>query len=157
MEHVSLKERISELSNFQAQHAKLIEVVSTVFAEEEAGAAATISSNAVQDINEAYAIFLSINVLDVSKEGTEAWKNARKTYDMKIDRIESQITSQLRDKMAAAASTSEMFRVFAKFNVLFARPRIRGAMQEYQKQILGTIKKDIMQLREKFVMNYEKT
>lgn len=44
-----------------------------------------------------------------------------------------------------------MFKVFSIFNVLFSRPRIRGAIQEYQNQLLGQVKKDIEQLKEKLI------
>ena len=36
-----------------------------------------------------------------------------------------------------------MFRVFQIFNALFTRPRIRGAIQEYQIQLLIKVEKDI--------------
>lgn len=52
------------------------------------------------------------------------WDNALKKYDARIDRVESQITSTLRDKLATAKNANEMFRVFSKFNALFVRPRV---------------------------------
>lgn len=55
----------------------------------------------------------------------------KKAYDNKIDKVESQITAALRDKLASAANASEMFKVFSGFNALFSRPRIKGAIQEY--------------------------
>jgi dynein heavy chain 1 len=54
---------------------------------------------------------------------------AVKKYDSRIDRVESQITARLRERLAAAKNANEMFRVFSKFNALFFRPRIRGAIQ----------------------------
>jgi dynein heavy chain 1 len=86
----------------------------------------------LNDINDAYNLFLNINVLDITKEGSEIWEATRKTYDLKIDKVESQITASLRDKLASAANANEMFKVFSIFNALFTRPRIRGAIQEYQ-------------------------
>jgi dynein heavy chain 1 len=59
-----------------------------------------------------------------SLEGTELWENALKKYDTRIDRVESQITATLRDKLATAKNANEMFRVFSKFNALFVRPRV---------------------------------
>lgn len=52
------------------------------------------------------------------------WDGALKKYDARIDRVESQITSTLRDKLATAKNANEMFRVFSKFNALFVRPRV---------------------------------
>ena len=46
-----------------------------------------------------------------------------------------------------------MFRVFQIFNALFTRPRIRGAIQEYQIQLLIKVEKDIEILRDKLLNN----
>lgn len=70
--------------------------------------------------------------MDISKEGQEKWDVTKKTYDLKIDKVESQITGALRDRLANAGNANEMFKVFSIFNALFTRPRIRGAIQEYQ-------------------------
>jgi dynein heavy chain 1 len=43
---------------------------------------------ALADINEAYNQFLSINVLDISKEGQDMWESTKRNYDTKIDRVE---------------------------------------------------------------------
>ena len=42
-----------------------------------------------------------------------------------------------------------MFRVFSKFNALFVRPKIRGAIQEYQTQLIDSVKEDIKRLHDK--------
>lgn len=56
--------------------------------------------------------------------------------------------------MATARNAQEMFRVFSKFNTLFVRPKIRGAIQEYQTRLIDSVKEDIRQLRQKFTANY---
>jgi dynein heavy chain 1 len=43
----------------------------------------------LNDINEAYNQFLTINVLDISKEGQDIWDNTKRNYDNKIDKVES--------------------------------------------------------------------
>lgn len=75
-------------------------------------------------------------------------------YNDRVTRIENQIISRLRDKLATARSAQEMFRVFSKFNTLFVRPKIRGAIQEYQTRLIESVKEDILQLRAKFTANY---
>ncbi|KAJ3507185.1 hypothetical protein NMY22_g17007 [Coprinellus aureogranulatus] len=47
-----------------------------------------------------------------------------------------------------------MFRVFSKFNALFVRPKIRGAIQEYQTQLIDSVKEDIKHLHDKFKTQY---
>lgn len=39
----------------------------------------------LQDIEDAFKEFFSINVLDISKEGTSKWDNAVAVYEIKID------------------------------------------------------------------------
>lgn len=80
-----------------------------------------------------------MSILDISRAGQDAWEGARKQYTDKIDRVESQITNRLRDRLGAAKTGAEMFRVFSEFNPLFFRPRIRGAIQEYQAALLQQV------------------
>ena len=42
-----------------------------------------------------------------------------------------------------------MFRVFERFNALFVRPKIRGAIQEYQTTLIEGVKEDIRGLQDK--------
>ena len=92
-------------------------------------------------------------MLDISKEGIDLWDQTERTYNLKIDKVESQITSILKAKLSQAQNANEMFRVFQIFNALFARPRIRGAIQEYQIQLLIKVEKDIEVLRDKLLNN----
>lgn len=68
--------------------------------------------------------------------------------------MENQIIARLRDRLGTAKNANEMFRVFSKFNALFVRPKIRGAIQEYQTQLIDNVKEDIRKLQEKFKVNY---
>ena len=47
-----------------------------------------------------------------------------------------------------------MFRVFGRFNALFVRPKIRGAIQEWQTQLIDSVKDDIRRLQDKFTSSY---
>jgi dynein heavy chain 1 len=76
-----------------------------------------------------------------------------RTYNLKIDKVESQITSILKSKLSQAQNANEMFRTFQIFNALFTRPRISGAIQEYQIQLLIKVEKDIEILRDKLLNN----
>jgi dynein heavy chain 1 len=42
--------------------------------------------------------------------------------------VESTITAKLRDSLGSATNAKDMFRIFGKFNKLFLRPRIKGAI-----------------------------
>ena len=75
-------------------------------------------------------------------------------YEARIDKVENQIIAKLRDRLAKAKNANEMFRVFQQFNALFFRPRIRGAIQEYQAQLIARVKEDIKDLQEKFKVPY---
>ena len=47
-----------------------------------------------------------------------------------------------------------MFRIFSRFNALFVRPHIRGAIREYQTQLIQRVKDDIEALHEKFKVGF---
>lgn len=64
--------------------------------------------------------------------------------------IQTRITARLRDQLGTAKNANEMFRIFSRFNALFVRPHIRGAIREYQTQLIQRVKDDIESLHEKF-------
>lgn len=152
-EHSALQNRILELQQFKNSHERLKEVISSVFNEERQQG----EIMALREINLAYAHFTTFDILDLSKEGCDTWEMARKQYEQKIDRVESQITAKLRDRLGIAKSANEMFRVFGKFNALFIRPRIKSAIQEYQTQLISQVRSDIQLLQDKFKKHYNNT
>lgn len=111
-------------------------------------------ANAIEEVNLAYENVKEVDGLDVSKEGTEAWEAAMKRYDERIDRVETRITARLRDQLGTAKNANEMFRIFSRFNALFVRPHIRGAIREYQTQLIQRVKDDIESLHDKFKVQY---
>lgn len=108
-----------------------------------------------KEISDAYEVFQNLDVFDLSKEGEEALSAALRQYEQAIDAVESTITTKLRDSLGSATSAKEMFRIFGRFNKLFSRPRIKGAIQEYQTQLVRTVQKDIQMLQEKFKNKYQ--
>ena len=147
---VPLQERLQAIYQFRREHEQLREVIENITGSQ--GVSKTeLSFLSTKDIQDAYSVFLNIDVLDISTEGEARWQQARKAYDLKIDRVESVITSKLRDKLGSASNANEMFRIFAKFNALFFRPHIRGAIQEYQNQLLRIVQRDIKALKEKYL------
>ena len=63
-------------------------------------------------------------------------------------------SARLRDQLGTAKNANEMFRIFSRFNALFVRPHIRGAIREYQTQLIQRVKDDIEALHEKFKIQY---
>ncbi|XP_077971534.1 cytoplasmic dynein 1 heavy chain 1-like isoform X1 [Styela clava] len=114
----------------------------------------TADANAIEEVNLAYENVKEVDGLDVGKEGTDAWEAALKRYDERIDRVETRITARLRDQLGTAKNANEMFRIFSRFNALFVRPHIRGAIREYQTQLIQRVKDDIESLHEKFKIQY---
>jgi Dynein heavy chain, N-terminal region 1. len=103
----------------------------------------------------------------MAADGTEIWVAAENAYNERVSRVENQIIARLRDRLGTARNANEMFRVFSKFNALFVRPKvfpfifmshsvsnmpfaqIRGAIQEYQTQLIDSVKEDIKHLHDK--------
>lgn len=50
-----------------------------------------------------------------------------------------------------------MFRIFSKFTGLYFRPKIKSAIEEYQSQLLKTVKDGINLLDAKFLNSYIET
>ena len=139
-----LEDRINEIALFRREHEELRSVIISSLA----------SSGGREEIKAAYNTVSGIDVLDLSEEGNNKWEIARKKYSEHVDRVESQIASRLRDKLATAKNANEMFRIFGQFSALLRRPRIVGATREYQNQLLQRVKEDIEILHEKFIKSY---
>ncbi|KAM9149649.1 LOW QUALITY PROTEIN: cytoplasmic dynein 1 heavy chain 1-like [Pangshura tecta] len=172
--HRTLQARLDQMRKFRRQHEQLRAVIMrvlrpqvTAVAQQNQGDAPepqdmkvaevlfdSADANAIKDINLAYENVKEVDGLDVSKEGTEAWEAAMKRYDERIDRVETRITARLRDQLGTAKNANEMFRIFSRFNALFVRPHIRGAIHEYQTQLIQRVKDDIESLHDKFKVQY---
>lgn len=178
--HKRLQSRMEQMRKFRRQHEQLRTVIVRVLrpvaaprSAQGSGASATTTpdadlqpelseaavldsadSSAIEEVNLAYENVKEVDGLDISKEGTEAWDAAVKRYEDRIDRVEARITGRLRDQLGTAKNANEMFRIFSRFNALFVRPHIRGAIREYQTQLMQRVKDDIEALHEKFKVQY---
>ncbi|KAJ1561744.1 hypothetical protein HK405_002984, partial [Cladochytrium tenue] len=159
--HTKLQERIKFVRAFRRQHEQLYNTILRVMKPDKVSNASKESApvnlpdvNPIEDVIMAYESVKNIDVLDVSPEGTEIWVAAENSYNERVARVENQIIARLRDRLGTAKNANEMFRVFSKFNALFVRPKIRGAIQEYQAQLIDNVKEDIKRLHDKFKMHY---
>lgn len=154
-----LRERISYVGAFRKTHEQLRVMVSSgskagssMSAVMQAGNLAGIEMT--EEINAAYESVKAVDVLDVSQEGQEIWTAAESAYNERVARVENTLIARLRDMLGQAKSAREMLRVFSQFNSLFVRPKVRGAVQEYQQQLLQSVKADIQALQDKFKAQY---
>ena len=166
--HIKIQERLSYINTFRTNHEQLqLTIVNVLGPKSNASAltngAATDNAvimeeigdvDAVEEVSQAYASLKDVDVLDVTPEGTEIWVRAETTYNERTSRVENSIIARLRDRLATAKTANEMFRVFSKFNALFVRPKIRGAIGEYQTQLIDNVKRDIAALHERFKAQY---
>ncbi|XP_075239024.1 cytoplasmic dynein 1 heavy chain 1-like isoform X4 [Convolutriloba macropyga] len=177
--HKKLQARLDQMRKFRKQHEQLRAVIVRVLrptvrqpsASSASNAGGTgqdqpmnvvdlidaSDANAIDEVNLAYENVKEIDCLDVSNEGGTSWEAAKRRYDERIDRVETRITSKLRDQLGTAKNANEMFRIFSRFNALFVRPHIRGAIREYQTQLIQRVKDDIEHLHDKFKINYQST
>jgi len=174
----ALKQRLDALKLFRQQHDQLRTTIAKVMrpatsgADAATGAAAAAAAaavgagavavpsellglDAVEEVDQAYYPLERVDVLDMSAEGAQAWEAAEQAYSERVARVENAVISLLRDALAGARSASDMFRVLGRFNALFVRPKVRGAVQEYQASLYKKIDEDISALYEKFQAGYE--
>ncbi|EIM91855.1 cytoplasmic dynein heavy chain 1 [Stereum hirsutum FP-91666 SS1] len=151
--HAKLQERTRYLREWRKQHEQLAVMTGPTKGLGAVGMEVG-GMDMEEEVKEAYEVMKRIDVLDVSTEGTEIWVTAENAYNERVARVENQIISRLRDRLGTARNANEMFRVFSKFNALFVRPKIRGAIQEYQTQLIDSVKEDIKRLHDKFKTQY---
>ncbi|XP_026741142.1 dynein heavy chain, cytoplasmic isoform X1 [Trichoplusia ni] len=168
--HKRLQARMEHMRRFRRHHEQLRTVMLRVLRPRanvaaEAGAGGepaqplslpmdAADANAIAEVNLAYENVKEVDCLDISREGCDAWEAAVRRYEDRIDRVETRITAHLRDQLGTAKNANEMFRIFSRFNALFVRPHIRGAIREYQTQLIQRVKDDIETLHEKFKVQY---
>lgn len=170
-QHKKLQSRMEQMRKFRRQHEQLRTVIVRVLrpsiretavpieGEELEPPKPTFSldaadANAIEEVNLAYENVKEVDCLDITKEGQDAWDAAVQRYEERIDRVETRITAHLRDQLGTAKNANEMFRIFSRFNALFVRPHIRGAIREYQTHLIQRVKDDIEALHEKFKVQY---
>ncbi|KAK4240895.1 dynein heavy chain, N-terminal region 1-domain-containing protein [Achaetomium macrosporum] len=166
--HGELQARLKYVSNFRDNHEQLQRTIINVL-----GPKATVSGladgsgtngivvveeigdvDAVEEVRQAWEGLKDVDLLDVTTEGTQKWARAENIYNERTSRVENSIIARLRDRLATAKNANEMFRVFSKFNALFVRPKIRGAIAEYQTQLIDNVKQAITALHERFKQQY---
>lgn len=156
--HLKTKERLDYITSFRIRHQELRETLAKVL-----GTGTQLEGsipvgfdgiNPLEEISFAYDILKQINVLDISEDGVYNWNRAEKEYNERTTRVENAIIAMLRDRLATAKTSNEMFRVFSKFNALFVRASIRGAIQEYQSRLIDNVKADISALHDRFRQQY---
>ena len=166
--HAETQSRMTYIKTFRVNHEQLQKTILTVLRDKsstDATADETIEDqvvlveeigdvDAVQEVAQAYATLKDVDVLDVSTEGTHVWAQAEATYNERTSRVENSIIVRLRDRLALAKTANEMFRVFSKFNALLVRPKVRGAISEYQTQLIDNVKRDIAALHDRFKQQY---
>ncbi|VDB92823.1 BgtA-20854 [Blumeria graminis f. sp. tritici] len=162
--HVELQARLKYISTFRDNHEQLQKTIVSVLAPRSEGGESSLNEivlveemgdvDAVEEVQQAYAALNNVDLLDVTPEGTTIWVQAEMTYNERTSRVENSIIARLRDRLAIAKTSNEMFRVFSKFNALFVRPKIRGAITEYQTQLIENVKHDISSLHERFKQQY---
>ncbi len=151
-EHFNLEKRIKEFKKFRNEHENLKELTQNLINIESDNSETTL----VKDLDVAYSIVFNINILDLSKDGETAWYSVRNDYNKKTEKIESQISNFLREKLATASNPNEQFRIFSKFNKLVSRPRIQAAIQEFQTSLVSSIYESLKVLREKLYAGYNR-
>ena len=166
--HSKTQDRMNYIRTFRVNHEQLQRTIVTVLGKKDLISSAADETDgdqvvlveeigdvdAVQEVGQAYAALKDVDVLDVSEEGTQIWVQAESTYNERTSRVENSIIARLRDRLATAKGATEMFRVFSKFNALFVRPKVRGAIREYQSQLMDHVKHDISDLHERFKQQY---
>jgi dynein heavy chain 1 len=167
--HDKTRERVKYVDTFRINHEQLQKTIINVLgpnssSSAEGGAGVDADGaviveeigdvDAVEEVALAYAALKNVDVLDVSPEGSLTWEQAEIAYSERTSRVENSIIARLRDRLATAKNANEMFRVFSKFNALLVRPKIRGAIGEYQTQLIDNVKRDISALHERFKQQY---
>ncbi|KIK23286.1 hypothetical protein PISMIDRAFT_11055 [Pisolithus microcarpus 441] len=92
-------------------------------------------------------------------QGTEIWVAAENAYNERVARVENQIIARLRDRLGTARNAKRNVQSILQVQRLVCTVEgvfdpIRGAIQEYQTQLIDSVKEDIKRLHDKFKTQY---
>eukprot|EP00522_Entomoneis_paludosa_P000277 CAMPEP_0172474334 /NCGR_PEP_ID=MMETSP1065-20121228/69303_1 /TAXON_ID=265537 /ORGANISM="Amphiprora paludosa, Strain CCMP125" /LENGTH=4205 /DNA_ID=CAMNT_0013232513 /DNA_START=82 /DNA_END=12699 /DNA_ORIENTATION=- len=146
--HAPLRQRLEQIYQFRSGHTQLSSVVHTVLRQEEPAAIQTVEQAPRQ-------VFGTLDVMDLSQSGSKALDAALEEYDLQMDAMEERLARLLRDKLTACKDAEDMFVVFARFNLLLTRTRVRAAVKEFQMQLIATVADAVGKLQSKFTLKYE--
>jgi dynein heavy chain 1 len=150
--HRPLQERLEAIYEFLRHHETLRQVVTQVLtsAEDDGDAIRQVVERAPR------LHFASLeNVLDTTTSGTKSLEAAMQEYDQQMDALEEKLARLLRDKLSACQDAEDMFQVFARFNPLLTRSRVRAAVKEFQMQLITNVGEAVKKLQSKFINKYE--
>ncbi|CAP31232.1 Protein CBR-DHC-1 [Caenorhabditis briggsae] len=155
--HKRLEQRLTQIFQFRKQHEQFRTVIERVLrpvgnsssrSKEEFMVDSTEGEKSPDEqVDIAYEILKNVEFLDVD---SPAWENAFKRYEDQIGVVETAITTRLKGQLESSRNSNEMFSIFSRYNALFIRPRIRGAIYEYQTRLINRVKDDINKLQERF-------
>jgi len=152
MAHEPLLTRLKAFKLLRTDHSKFYSIIKSVLSKD---ASLGNSVKMLEQLDEAYSQLCEADVLDISESGKTKWDDHMKWYHNKFDQVEATITSKLREVLGATQTANEMFRIFSKFNALLVRPRVKGAIQQFQKQLLDQVSADIARLQAKFTAQFQ--
>ena len=143
-EWTDMATRLLDVRRLRKEHEELRSVIADTLSND-----TYVRLSALDAIHSAYSYLTrDIDPLSITAEGKDAFAAAVVLYNQRVDRVESELEVKIRELLDAAKDDSnEMFRVCARFNPLFVRPRIAAAIREYQEQLIATVKKDIAGLQ----------
>lgn len=150
--HRPLQERLEAIYEFLRHHETLRQVVTQVLTSTED------DGDAIRQVVERAPRlhFASLeNVLDTTTSGSKLLESAMQEYDQQMDALEEKLARLLRDKLSACQDAEDMFQVFARFNPLLSRTRVRAAVKEFQMQLITNVGEAVKKLQSKFINKYE--
>lgn len=145
--HLKLAERLQYVTQLRQVHELFCKSLKEVFLSEEEDAP-------LMELDSAYDCIRRVRVLDTSSEGTKALAVAERAYNDHIGALEATVIALMQTQLQKSANSRDMFKVFSKFNVLFVRPTIRGAVIDHQNKLLDMVKKEIQELQIKYRRPY---
>ena len=147
-----LQVRMNSIVEFREQHEKILSILSTVLVGSD--------GDFLAELSEAYQVLVRTNtdIYDLSSNnGNMMWSNSILHYEKRLEKIEDRITRILDERLHAAKSADEMFRIFALFNPLFFRPSIRNAVNAFRATLMKSVREDVRRLQDKFKLRYDES
>lgn len=128
-----IRSKIKEMIDFRSSHQNFVEAIGK-------------NDVYLEQLDHAYYSVREINVIEEEK----VWKQLKRLYEKRLESVEYGIIQDLKSSLEEALNSNEMFQIFERFQPLLERPRIRGAVHDYQSRLLSIVKAEIEELQKAF-------
>ncbi|CAB60251.2 dynein heavy chain, minus-end directed microtubule motor Dhc1 [Schizosaccharomyces pombe] len=157
----AFENKLKYIQSFHEKHQQLIGALSEVY-----GLTHLTELEILEHLNKKEHVFniltvfkdlQSLNVLDISLKGVNAWNSLETSYYNCMTVLEDEVIAQLKSLLQYSKTSSQMFTTLMRFQPLFFRTRVRTSISDCLHLLVNRIKQELDLLKTRFTEDVSDT